>query len=92
MKYVGVTPITRFNAGRIYWFKFCEDDLGPLDDVKAGQLVLIDTGRGFRPGRIVKRSSGGVNLALKAGMREEDVTREVIALLYDRQVIYRNAY
>lgn len=55
-------------------FKFCEDDLGPLDDVKIGQLVLVDTGRGFSVGRIVKKLSGGVN--------EEDVTLQVIDLLY----------
>ena len=55
-------------------FKFCEDDLGPLDDVKIGQLVLVDTGRGFSVGRIVKKLSGGVN--------EEDVTLQVIDLFY----------
>lgn len=93
MKYVGVMPCfhdtvytgnTRFSIRKIYWSKFCEDDLGPLDDVKIGQIVLVDTGRGFSVGRIVKKSSGGFNLALNAGMSEEDVTREVIGLLYAR--------
>ena len=93
MKYVGAThsfngsdhtDITRFSIRKIYWSKFDEDDLGPLDDVKIGQLVLVDTGRGFSVGRIVKKSSGGFDLALNAGMSEEDVTREVIGLLYAR--------
>lgn len=65
-------------------FKFDEDDLGPLDNVKIGQLVLVDTGRGFYIGRIVKKLSGGFNSALNAGMNEEDVNREVIDLLYAR--------
>lgn len=68
-------------------FKFDEDDLGPLDDVKIGQLVLVDTGRGFYVGRIVKKLSGGFNSALNAGMNGEDVTREVIDLLYDRDTL-----
>lgn len=88
MKYVGVThnfnsldytDITRFSIGNIYWFKFYEDDLGPLDDVKIGQPVLVDTGRGFYVGRIVKKSN--------VGMNEEDVTREVISLLYARDTL-----
>lgn len=96
MKYVGVTLSfngtnytgnTRFSVGKIYWAKFDEDDLGPLADVKIGQLVLVDTGRGFFVGRIVKKSSGGLNSALSAGMNEEDVTREVIDLLYDRDTL-----
>ena len=52
MKYVGVThnfndmdytDITRFSIGSLYWFKFYEDDLGPLDDVSIGQYVVVDT-------------------------------------------------
>ena len=85
MKYVGVSlkfttlnsnGVTRSFSGTDYMniFKFCEDDLGPLDDVKIGQLVLVDTGRGFSIGRIVKKLSGVVN--------EEDVTLQVIDLLY----------
>lgn len=87
MKYVGVTlNFTTLNSngvtlsfnGTDYMniFKFCEDDLGPLDNVKIGQLVLVDTGRGFSVGRVVKKSN--------VGMNEEDVTREVISLLYAR--------
>lgn len=98
MKYVGVTlKFTTLNSncvtlsfnGTDYMniFKFDEDDLGPLDDVKIGQLVLVDTGRGFYVGRIVKRLSGGFNSALNAGMNEENVTREVISLLYDRDTL-----
>lgn len=79
MKYVGVTLITpRGNVGKIYWFKFYEDELGPLDDVKVGQLVLVDTGRGFQLGRIVKRSSG---------MNKKDVTQQVISLVRARDTI-----
>lgn len=97
MKYVGVTlkfttlnsncvtlsfngAIRSFN-GTDYMniFKFDEDDLGPLDDVKIGQPVLVDTGRGFYVGRIVKKSN--------VGMNEEDVTREVISLLYARDTL-----
>lgn len=85
MKYVGVTLnfitlssncVTLSFNGTDYMniFKFCEDDLGPLDDVKIGQLVLVDTGHGFSVGRIVKKLSGGVN--------EEDVALQVIDLLY----------
>lgn len=94
MKYVGVTlnfttlnsncvtlsfnGVTRSSDGTDYMniSKFCEDDLGPLDDVKIGQLVFIDTGRSFSVGRIVKKLSGGVD--------EEDVTLQVIGLLYAR--------
>lgn len=87
MKYVGVTlNFTTLNSngvtlsfnGTDYMniFKFCEDDLGPLDNVKIGQLVLVDTGHGFSVGRVVKKSN--------VGMNEEDVTREVISLLYAR--------
>lgn len=87
MKYVGVTlNFTTLNSngvtlsfnGTDYMniFKFCEDDLGPLDNVKIGQLVLVDTGHGFSVGRVVKKSN--------VGMNEEDVTREVIGLLYAR--------
>ena len=94
MKYVGVTlnfttlnsngvtlsfnGVTRSFNGTDYMniFKFCEDDLGPLDNVKIGQLVLVDTGHGFSVGRIVKKSN--------VDMNEEDVTREVIGLLYAR--------
>ena len=97
MKYVGVTlkfttlnsncVALSFNGGTRSFngtdymniFKFCEDDLGPLDDVKIGQLVLVDTGRGFSVGRIVKKSN--------VGMNEEDVTREVITLLYARDTL-----
>lgn len=92
MKYVGVTfKFTTLNSncvtlsfngvtcsfnGTDYMniFKFDENDLGPLDGVKIGQLVLVDTGRDFSVGRIVKKLTGGVN--------EEDVTLQVIALLY----------
>lgn len=92
MKYVGVTlkfttlnsngvtlsfnGVTRSFSGTDYMniFKFDEDDLGPLDDIKIGQLVLVDTGRGFFVGRIVKKLSCVVN--------EEDVTLQVIDLLY----------
>ena len=85
MKYVGVTLnfitlssncVTLSFNGTDYMniFKFCEDDLGPLDDVKIGQLVLVDTGHGFSVGRIVKKLSGGVN--------EEDVALQVIDLLF----------
>lgn len=78
--------VTRNFNGTDYMniFKFCEDDLGPLDGVKIGQLVLVDTGRGFSVGRIVKKLSCRFNSALNAGMSEEDVTREVIGLLYAR--------
>ena len=81
--------VTRSFNGTDYMniFKFDEDDLGPLDDVKIGQPVLIDTGRGFYVGRIVKKSIGGFNSALNAGMNEENVTREVISLLYDRDTL-----
>ena len=92
MKYVGVTlKFTTLNSncvtlsfngvarsfnGTDYMniFKFDEDYLGPLDDAKIGQPVIVDTGRGFYFGRIVKKLSGGVNA--------EDVTGEVMDLLY----------
>ncbi len=85
MKYVGVilgfnntlfTDTTHFSVGKIYRAKFDEDDLGPLDYVKSSQIVLVDTGRGFFAGRIVRRSSSGFS--------EEDVTLQVIDLLYTK--------
>lgn len=90
MKYVGVThsfndtdytDITRFSIRKIYWSKFDEEDLGSLDDVKMGQLVLVDTGRGFSVGRIVRTSGDGLSLARNSGMNEEDVTREVVGFV-----------
>ena len=99
MKYVGVThnfnsmdytDITRFSIGRIYWFKFYEDDLGPLDVVSIGQYVVVDTCRGLAVGRIVKKSDGGINLALNAGMSEEDVTRQVVDVVNIEHIVARN--
>lgn len=99
MKYVGVThnfnsmdytDITRFSIGNIYWFKFYEDDLGPLDDVNIGQYVVVDTCRGLAVGRIVKKSDGGINLALNAGMSEEDVTRQVVDVVNVDHIVARN--
>lgn len=99
MKYVGVThnfndvdytDITRFSIGNIYWFKFYEDDLGPLDDVSIGQYVVVDTCRDLAVGRIVKKSDGGINLALNAGMSEEDVTRQVVDVVNVEHIVARN--
>lgn len=99
MKYVGVThnfndmdytDITRFSIGNIYWFKFYEDDLGPLDDVIIGQYVVVDTCRGLAVGRIVKKSGGGINLTLNAGMSEEDVTRQVVDVVNIEHIVARN--
>jgi len=81
MKYVGVThsfndtdytDITRFSIGKIYWFKFYEDDLGPIDEVKIGQHVVVDTCRGLAVGRIVKKSGDGLSLSLNSGMLPEE--------------------
>lgn len=99
MKYVEVThnfnsmdytDITRFSIGNIYWFKFYEDDLGPLDDVNIGQYVVVDTCRGLAVGRIVKKSDGDINLALNAGMSEEDVTRQVVDVVNVEHIVARN--
>lgn len=99
MKYVGVThnfndldytDITRFSIGNLYWFKFYEDDLGPLDDVSIGQYVVVDTCRGLAVGRIVKKSDGGINLALNAGMSEENVTRQVVDFVNIEHIVARN--
>lgn len=99
MKYVGVThnfnsmdytDITRFSIGNIYWFKFYEDDLGPLDDIRIGQYVVVDTCRGLAIGRIVKKSGGGINLALNAGMSEENVTRQVVDVVNIEHIVARN--
>lgn len=87
MKYVGVThsfndtdytDITCFSIGKIYWFKFYEDDLGPIDEVKIGQHVVVDTCRGLAVGRIVKKSGDGLSLALNSGMLPEKITRQVV--------------
>lgn len=99
MKYVGVThnfnsmdytDITRFSIGNIYWFKFYEDDLGSLGDVSIGQYVVVDTCRGLAVGRIVRKSDGGINLALNAGMSEEDVTRQVVDVVNIEHIVARN--
>ena len=46
--------------------------------------------RGLAVGRIVKKSDGGINLALNAGMSEEDVTRQVVDVVNIEHIVARN--
>lgn len=53
-------------CGHGYWFKFYEKDLGPLDRVPVGALVVVDTACGFQLGRVIGYANNEKELKEKA--------------------------
>ena len=65
-----------FPRGQGYWFKFYEKDLGPLDRVPVGALVVVDTACGFQLGRVVGYANSEDELKKKGCNRK--VLKQVI--------------
>lgn len=65
---------------RTYWFKYYESELGPLENVEGGQYVVVDTQHGLAIGRVVSKDPDGTRLKALAGMKPEDVTRQVVTV------------
>ena len=59
-------------CGQGYWFKFYEKDLGPLDRVPVGALVVVDTACGFQLGRVIGYANS------EAEANENGCTRKVL--------------
>lgn len=59
-------------CGQGYWFKFYEKDLGPLDRVPVGALVVVDTACGFQLGRVIGYAHS------EAEANEKGCTRKVL--------------
>lgn len=65
--------------GQGYWFKFYEKDLGPLDRVPVGALVVVDTACGFQLGRVIGYANSEAEAKEKGCHRK--VLKQVIGVV-----------
>lgn len=68
-----------FPAGRGYWFKFYEKDLGPIGRVPVSALVVVDTACGFQLGRVVGYANSEDELKAKGCNRK--VLKQVVGVV-----------